>query len=135
MLAWLLAGVVVFAALHLFYAATWRRLFAPAALELAWFMGSRRAILVTQAVLFAVAFVGGLRPVPARRRAVEAGSFAAGLVAAMATAFFVLGPERLLVGPARLWPVALLSGGLLMLAPVALGAALAGWLRPLVSSR
>lgn len=118
-------GVVAFLALQGFFALTWDRLFQPAMIETPWFMGSKPAIVATQAVLALLAFALALRASSWRERFADLGLMTAGVMAAVTALFVLIGPEALMVGPVRLWPVVLASA-LLLLAPAILAGTLLG---------
>lgn len=124
-----LMGVIAFLLLQGLFALTWESLFQPATLETPWFLGSRKAILVTQVVLGALALIQALRGSRWRQRFVDAVLMAAGVMAAVVALFFLLGPDRLMIGPTDLWPVVLTSAFLLLAPAILAGAFLGGYLR------
>ena len=63
------------------------------------------------------------------RRFGAAAALAGGAVTMMMATFGVIGAERLLVGPARLWPVALAAGSIVLALPVLAGTLAAGLCR------
>jgi uncharacterized membrane protein len=119
-------GAGGFAVLQLFLNLSWELWFQPSTLETPWFLGSPRAIVVTQVALGALGLARALRRGSTWRiRIVEAGWTTVGVMVALTTAFFWIGPERLMVGPTRLWPV-VLSSSFLLLAPAILAGTLLG---------
>lgn len=122
-------GVVAFLALQGLFALTWERLFQPATLETPWFLGSRAAIVVTQATLGLLALGLALRASSWRERFVDFALTTAGVMGAMTALFFLLGPEKLMVGATDLWPVVLTSALLLLGPAILAGTLLGGYLR------
>jgi hypothetical protein len=115
-------GAAAFASLHFLFSATWDEWFMPHELAQPWFLGSRRSAMVSQILLALLAFltsIGGRRSWQARLA--ESAALAGGAVAAMCATFALLGPVRLLTGPARLWPVALGAASLMLVLPIAAG--------------
>lgn len=129
---WLTAlGASTFLLSHAVVELGWERWLAPTVLDRPWFLGSRRALVLTQSVLGVVALAVGLRQSrTSGGRVSDAAALAAGVLLALTGAFAAIGPDSLLRGPASLWPVALLSAGLLVVLPIAAGVLLAAFLRP-----
>lgn len=130
-----LSGAGSFLVLHLFLVLTWSELFTPAQLDRAWFLGSRRSVFAAQLLLGLVAVLVGHRgPARWRDRFVNGGWLLGGAMAAVTGLFFAIGPAELMLGPARLWPVVLLSAlfllGPAVLAGLLLGGMCAGALEP-----
>lgn len=123
-------GAATFALLHLVFTLAWERWFLPAQLEVPWFLGARRSLVTTQVTFAAVALVYGVaRRGGWRQRLRGAGALAAGAVATMTALFTLIGADRLLLGPPRLWPVALFAGAIVLALPVLAGTLAAGILR------
>lgn len=123
-------GAAVFFFVHGVLELGWQRLFQPAALERAWFMASKSALVTTQVALGTVAMLTALRS-PGRWRAWlrDSALLAVGALGAVVALFVAIGPSELMVGPVRLWPVSL-AAALLLLGPAVLaGTLLGGFLR------
>ncbi len=122
-----IVGGLSFFMLHAVFVATWQTWFTGSALEQPWFLGSRRSIVVSQIALFGVALAVGLMGSGSwLQRFRVGGVFLGGVLGSMACLLFILGPEKLMEGPTRLWPMVLISGLLLVGPAVLVGTWLAG---------
>ncbi len=128
-------GALVFMGLHLFFALTWGSLFQSSTLEAPWFLGSRASIVVTQAAVGVLALGFAARARGWRERFAAAGLITAGVMTALVAVFFALGPENVMVGPVRLWPVALASAFLLLAPAILAGTLLGGYLHAYLPPR
>ncbi len=120
-------GAAAFMLLHLGLHLTWDRWFEPARIEVPWLLASRRSVLASQLYVGLMAgLLGVLQPGSWTHRLGDGALLAAGFVGALAVAFFLLGPERLMEGPPELWPVVLGSAVVLFGGPIAAATLLAG---------
>ena len=101
-------GALAFATAHLIEAALWTTWFGGQ--HEPWFLNSGRAVAFTTALLFGVSLAGG--GIGLSGTMISAGAFMA-----MAVIMFLKNS-----GPGTIFPIVMAFGGLLILAPTALGA-------------
>jgi len=104
--------------------------FVEAEIDQPWFLATRKSLIVTQIAFGMAALAISLgRASNWRERFRGGGALAAGALVALAGTFWIVGPEKLMLGSTHLWPLALLAATVLLVLPVLAGTLLGGFFR------